>query len=230
MLTGCDPGEPAVEGAAKLDLGARRAAGGGSPSAPDDGSPAHDGAEGGAAVPGSDDAASAGDDGGDAAGDEGWVRLSIGKDTPAEWKTEKARARVIEGRRRKLEISARAFKHVGSSTKGGRLVLTAFDYSGPGEYELKGPNSTLAGIQIDHGGAKKADRDADRAGADKKMTKAMKAGIVKGAKSTIVFMHAKLVITSATDDFVDGTLTWSGVTTSSATSVTGTFHARLEAD
>jgi hypothetical protein len=215
-ISGCDRSENSDDASAKtkVDVGLRGAAGGGgADGAGDEGADEGAGANAdGAAADGGDEA-----DGGDAAPeDEGSVRLKIG-DAQAQWNADKAKAKIEEGARRKLRIQATVVEHEGESTRGAQLRLLAWDYAGPGEYKLVGPNSTLAGVRIDHGGASKAERDEDPAQADENMKKATKAGILAGARSAIVFMNAKLVVTKERDGFVDGTLDWSGVTAGGAT-------------
>ncbi|PRP95812.1 hypothetical protein ENSA5_36810 [Enhygromyxa salina] len=152
-----------------------------------------------------------GDDDDAAVEDEGSVELTIG-DAGAKWIAKRATAEP--NGKGAMRIQASVHAQDSESASGAQFKLLLWDFEGPGEYVLRGPNSTLAGLKIDLDEDGKATRGAVKSG-------------ISGGRA-IVFQNAKVQVTRATDDFVDGTLTWSGVALGGATKVDGKFHARIE--
>ncbi len=137
--------------------------------------------------------------------DKGNVKLILGDDeTP--WVSKRARARIKDG---KLSISA-SVVHLSEDSSSGRLLrLSISKYDGPGKYEIAGYNSSLAGVKLDLKDVKKAEEAKDET-ATKEATEKAATDAIKGG-SVMLLKGAKVEVTKATDDFIDGTISWSGI-------------------
>ncbi len=155
--------------------------------------------------------------------DKGTAELTLGDDGEV-WKAKRASARLKDGG--KLRITASVQTTSEDKTSRRQLSLTVTDYKGPGKYVITDMMSNLTAVSLDLGGIKKAEAEGDKAKTDEEATKAALDGIKGG--SVLLLRDAKVEITKADDDFIDGTIEWSGVSTGGPAKLSGTFHARVK--
>jgi hypothetical protein len=208
----CDKGEDSSEGG---DKAAEKSKGGGK-DAPGDGEVGKD-----AKDDAKDEVDAKKDDGKDE--DKGTATLKLGDDD-TEWKAKRASARIKDGG--KLRITASVYNQDDETASRQALTLLIKDFKGPGSYEADPFNSNLTSVSLNLKGMKKADADKDKDKADAAAKKAAMDGIRGGSVSLL--KGAKIEITNVTDDFIDGTLTWSGVAYKGPNKIAGDFHARIK--
>lgn len=147
--------------------------------------------------------------------DKGSATLKIGE---ADWTAERATARLRDGR---LRISASQTDMKDGKVSRQELQLSIKDYGGPGSYTVMTP-SMFVGVGLDVDKAKKA--EGDDAKAQKVATDAL-----MGAESMLL-MNAKVEITEATDEHIDGTVKYEPASYSKDPPLEGKFHAIIDKD
>lgn len=169
----------------------------------------------------------AGDDGGSSKSekkkkdddeDKGNANLMLGDE---EWGVDRCSAKVKDG---KLRISASRMERIDGKMSREALTISVPDFNGTGEYTLNNANTNFTGVGL----STKAIEDAkgDEKAANEAVTKAATKAI--GGSTVVLMMGAKVKIESAGDDYIDGTIDWSGATTlRGPSSVSGKFHARV---
>ncbi|MFO7566207.1 MAG: hypothetical protein R6X02_26410 [Enhygromyxa sp.] len=145
--------------------------------------------------------------------DEGKVVLTLG-DEAVKWEAKRSSAEYEDNG--SLWIRASVHKQDDESASRASLTLRIWKFEGPGEYVLRGANSNLTGVKVDLDDEGKATKEA------------VVSGISRG--SVVVLQNAKVEVTSVTDDFIDGSFTWSGVSFNGPNKVSGTFHSRVKKD
>lgn len=156
--------------------------------------------------------------------DKGSATLLLGEDE-LEWKAERASARLKDDG--KLKISASVHSQVDDEVNRRQLRLVLTDYKGPGKYEVKDMSSSLTAINLNTKDLKKAEEEGDKEKADKAATKAAMDAI--GGGSVVLLRGTQVEITSANDEFIDGTFSISGAQgLRGPKKLSGEFHARVK--
>lgn len=150
--------------------------------------------------------------------DKGNANLKLGDE---EWGVDRCSAKIKDG---KLRITASRMERVDGKMSREALTISVPDYKGTGDYTLNNANTNFTGVGLDTKGLEEAkgDEKAANEAATKAATKAISGGTV------ILMMGAKLKIESAGDDYIDGTIDWTGATMRGPGSVSGKFHARVK--
>ncbi|PRQ06943.1 hypothetical protein [Enhygromyxa salina] len=152
--------------------------------------------------------------------DKGHAKLKLGE---RDWSTERASAQLQDTGH--LRVRASRTEKVDGESRREALTLLIRDYKGPGSYTTDKVNSNFTGVGFDIEAAEKAAAEQD----DDKST-ALATDMIR--KSTVVLLQdAKIEITKADGDFIDGTLEWSGIGgVNGPRSISGSFHAQIDKD
>ncbi|MCH9684320.1 MAG: hypothetical protein K0V04_22995 [Deltaproteobacteria bacterium] len=133
------------------------------------------------------------------------------------WTAQRMTARVRDD---KLKLSASITDREGSKMTRQQLTLTLHGYQGVGSYTTKMLDSSFSGVGIDTDEIKAAEGDDAK-------TNAATLGALRGGKVTLL-PNAKVEITAVSDEFIDGTFTWSPNGGMQGPTMTdGTFHAAV---
>jgi hypothetical protein len=146
--------------------------------------------------------------------DKGAASVKIGDVT---WTAERANARL---RDKRLSISASRMEMSKSDAKRQQVSLVIADYDGPGDYKAA-MGSSFVGVGIDIEKAK------DAAESDSKTAAVAKQSM---QNADVIMLHgADIHVTSAGDEFIDGTFEWKAPPGMKDPSLTdGTFHALVK--
>lgn len=151
--------------------------------------------------------------------DKGHAKMKLGEQP---WNATRTSARIKDG---KLRIYASRARTPEGERERGKLTLVIRDYEGPGSYKTDKVNSNFAGVNFDIEAAEKAAEEKDDAKTKELVENSLKTSTI------ILLQDAKVEITSADDDFIDGTLDWSGIgSVKGPREVSGSFHARIKKD
>jgi hypothetical protein len=159
---------------------------------------------------------------GDEDEDKGSAKLLLGDDETV-WEATRATAYPKDDG--KMKILASVSHGEGESRTRKSLTLVIKDYKGTGSYVM-GMSSNLTAVKLNYGKIKKAEEEGDKKAADKEAEKAAKDAI--GGASVALLQGAKVEITKADDDYIDGTITWTGVALRGPKKLSGEFHARIK--
>ncbi len=155
--------------------------------------------------------------------EKGTAELTLGDDGEV-WKAKRASARLKEDGKLRITASVQSISEEKTSRR--QLTLNIQDYEGPGKYAITDMMSNLTAVSLNLGATKKAEAEGDEAKADEAATKAAIEGIQGG--SVLLLKDAKVEITKADENFIDGTIEWSGISTSGTSKLSGRFHARVK--
>lgn len=155
--------------------------------------------------------------------DKGTAELTLG-DGGETWKAKRASARIKDDGKLRITASVQSISEDTTSRR--QLTLNLANYEGPGKYVITDMMSNLTAVSLDFGATKKAEAEGDEAKANDAAKKAALDGIQGG--SVLLLKDAKVEITKADGDFIDGTIVWTGISTSGTNKLSGTFHARVK--
>ena len=155
--------------------------------------------------------------------DKGTAVLQLGENE-TEWKAKRASARLKDNG--SLRITASVYDQNDESAARRSLTLVIKDYKGVGEYTLNDMSSNLTAVKLDLEKVAAVDAAPDETAAQDAAQAAALDGM-KGA-SVVLLQNAKVKITKAGEDFIDGSLSWSGVALNGPGTLSGTFHARVK--
>ncbi|HET6603194.1 MAG TPA: hypothetical protein VFG21_03115 [Xanthomonadaceae bacterium] len=147
--------------------------------------------------------------------DKGSASMHIGE---SDWSANRATARLREG---KLRIGANHTQRIGSKMQTESLTLVVEDYAGPGEYTTAAMSSSFTRVAFDVDKAKAA-------GEDDAATAATAAVAMESLSTAdhVSRIQARLTVTAATDEFIDGTFEWAPA--GGGTPIReGRFHAQV---